>query len=151
MLILMPSLMRLARQFELKIAQLVQQDVRTLAGAQSNLFGPQSWQFVNQLVNILNSHLFDLSHHNLNYQQVVRNPSTITGYTGGLKSLLTISLQLWQYLIVHRPNPYSTEDALQIIDDIKNIINSSQFPEPQASTIKPDLTVVLNNWSAILK
>ena len=140
-----------------KKAQQNAQDVRTLAGANTGIFGANSWQYVNQLVNELNTSLYQLSQgaklagQSLNFQTVIRYPSTQTGFAGSLKSLFLVSSKLWSYVSNKRPKPYTVDEAKAIINDLSNLINSSQFPEPSAQAVKPKLINILNAWGAILE
>ncbi len=139
-------------------AQVQQQDVRQLAGVNQIVFGPRSWQFINLFVNQLNIALFTLgknqkfgSGNSLNFQTVVRNPSIATSFTGSLKHLFDLSLQLWRLLKDQRATPYSIAEATNIANQLKVQINTLDFPEASAGTVKPNLINILNNWLAILK
>lgn len=133
------------------------QDARTLPGAKPDLFGAQSWVFVNQLVNVLNDGLYDLAgtrklgNQAVNFSTVIKNPSGETSFVGAMKSLFAISLLLWEKLSVNRTVPYSVDDALEIIKELSDKINAVSFPEPNAQIIKPKLITILTNWEAILK
>lgn len=133
------------------------EDIKTLAGVDIKLFGPRSWQYINKFMNELNIGLFTLGggqklgNQSLNFQAVVKNPSAATRYIGGLKSLFKISTRLWEIVSVSRSQPYTMDDSLNIINNLMNEINSSNFPETAAQEIKPKLITILNQWKSILK
>ena len=132
------------------------QDIKTLSGVKTNIFGPQSWLFINQYMNELNSGLFELGqgqklgNQTINFQTVVKNPTGITRFTGGLKALFKLSIKLWGIVTTDKPEPYTVDDSKNIIAELINDMNSSDFPEPEAQDIKPQLINILNKWSAIL-
>lgn len=140
----------------IKRAQTSREDIRNLTGTNIQLFGPQSWNFINQIMNVLNQGLFDLGakqklgSQTLNFQAVIRNPSDTTKFSGGLRSLVLLSMRLWQAVSAKR-NVYSVPETQQIANNLLQQLTSLDFPEPQAGRIKSDLTIALNNWLAILK
>lgn len=138
------------------------QDIRTLQGVNSNLFGPQSWIYVNQFMNELNIGLYKLAgnqklgnqklgNQSVNFQSVVRNPTAITRFTGGLKNLFQLSLTLWNMVTNQRNNIYSIDEAKILVNKLSTALNSADFPEPNSQPIKNKLFTILNNWSSILK
>lgn len=142
----------------LKNAQLFQQDIKTLTGINTQIFGPQSWIFVNQFMNELNKDLnlfagnSKIGGQDINFQTVVKNPTIITRFTGTMKSLCALSMKLWHFVIdPEQKTTYTVEESLDIINQLMNEITIANFPEPKAQHIKPTLINILNNWKAILK
>ena len=133
------------------------QDIKTLPGIDIKLFGPQSWNFINQFMNILNNGLFELGqgkklgNQTVNFQTVTKNPTGLTSFSGGLKGLFKISTRLWEIVTADKNQIYTVDESKNIINDLKNQINTSDFPEPAAQSLKPKMIAVLNNWSGILQ
>lgn len=145
------TLIKFAQQENLK------QDVRRLQGVNTVLFGPKSWDFINQLVNEINNALVQLSgeqkiaNRTVNFQTVVTNPTASTRFTGGFKNLFNLSLALWITITANRDTVYSIIEAKQFANSLLTQINSADFPEPQAMAVKAKLLAILNNWLAILQ
>ncbi len=125
------------------------QDIRDLQGVNTQSFGPQSWEFLNKFMNVLNENLYKLG--SVNFQTVIKTPTMETKFTGGLKSLFEISTKLWGIVSARRAQPYTVNDSLNIINSLTNQVNTSDFPEPAAQNIKPQLINILNGWTSILK
>lgn len=149
---------KFVRQVQLlKIAQETHQDIRVIPGANTQAFGPQSWVYINQLMNELNKDLNMLAgtqkagNQEVNFQTVVKNPTIETRFSGAMKHLCQISAEIWKYVgNTSIDAPYSVEDAQGIIKSLNDKINTASFPEPDAQHIKPTLISILNNWKAIL-
>lgn len=150
---------RQAINFLNKKAQTVTaQDVRTLQGVNQNLFGPQSWLFLNQFANLLNQALYNLSKNQrqllgnqpINFQTLARNPSISTHFSGGLKHIVDLSMLLWS-VISNKGKPYSIEYTRELISKFMAQINTMDIPEISATGLKAQLITALNNWLSILK
>ena len=141
----------------MKIAQVTEnQDIRRLQGVNAKLFGPRSWEFVNELMNEINSGLAELGeaqklgNQTLNFQAVTRNPTASTRYSGSLKHLFGLSLSLWNVVTAER-DIYSVPVAQKIASSLRDEVNSKDFSEPGASEIKTRMINILNNWLSILQ
>lgn len=139
----------------IKLAQDINQDVRRLQGVNPNLFGQQSWEFINQLINEINASLYstsrgrELNNQTLNFQTVIRNKSTTTKFTGSIKNLFELSISIWEIISATR-QPYSIEETISIIDSWIGDINSFSFPEEDTQNIKPTLVSILTSWKNLL-
>lgn len=134
-----------------------QQDVRRLQEVNINILGPQSWNYVNQIVNLLNEAIYKLGlkykigTQALNFQVVVKNPSMATKFTGSLKNLFDLSQMIWKFITKQQENVYNIIEVKNTINIILNSLSSKEFPEPEMQSIKSELTTSLNNWLSILK
>jgi hypothetical protein len=133
------------------------EDVKSIQGVKVSLFGPQSWIYINQFMNELNAGLISLAgtqklgEQTINFQTVVKNPTGQTRFTGGMKSLFDLSTRLWGIITANKTTVYSVDEAKGIVDNLLHALESAEFPEPSAQSIKPKLTSILNSWLAILK
>jgi hypothetical protein len=146
------SLIRIAQQEQVEMGQ----DIRRLQGVKTHLFGPKSWDFINQFMNQINiglSQLADsqkLGNQTINFQSVIRNPSAATRFSGGLKHLFNLSMKLWTVVVNARSEIYTVQEARNIIEDLLNNINESDFNESEGVRIKSQLINILNTWMSLL-
>lgn len=133
------------------------QDIRRLQGVNVKLFGPQSWEFINKFMNIINDSLYKLAgsqklgNQGVNFQTVIKTPTGSTRFVGSMKSLFDISTLLWKFVSSSRDQVYSVDEAKQIVNSLSDKLNSSNFPEPNAQDIKPKLIIILTDWNNILQ
>jgi hypothetical protein len=132
------------------------QDIRTLQGVKINLFGAQSWDFINKIMNTLNDGMFKLAgtqkvgNQSVNFYDVVKNPSSETRFAGGLRGLVNLSNTLWQFVIANRIQPYSVDEARKIANQLIQQTNTIDMAEPVGQDIKPKLVAIINDWLSIL-
>ena len=129
-------------------------DIRTIPGVKSNLFGPQSLEYINKLTTILNTGLTTLSTVSgskpIDFKSVALISSLGPGYAGSLAALIQFSRILLSYATAKSTQPYTVDQAKAMEDALSKKIANSAFTEAAGITIKDNLISILNQWKAIL-
>lgn len=132
------------------------QDIRSISGVSTNAFGPQSWIFLNQLINELNGSLTDAAGTQkfgtapIDVRLVISNPSISDKFAGSLKNVIDLILYIWYVISASTDKPYSVDATKNIINHLLDLINSANLDGSKLSSHKIKLTGILNNWLAIL-
>lgn len=134
------------------IAPVVIIDIRAVPNFNSNLFSisPTIINDINNVVNIINKHMSNLSNGKITFNMVWQNPS-ITGseFSNSVKNLLNIAKWLYN-VIKSRSLPYSLDALKALANGLITTVKSYSFPEPTASTIQSELMTAGQNMLAKL-
>ncbi len=132
------------------------ENIQSLPGVKSSLFGAQTWGSINNFMNALNDGIIelgagrDMSGKPLNFQTIVNNKSQVGTLTGSLKNLADLSIKLWNIVTGNRTQTYTIDEARAMADDFQNTLNSMSFVETNAAAIKTKISNSINNWKAAL-
>lgn len=146
------NILKLSQTPTTTVATIIPVDIRAVPNFNSNLFSinPSIINDINNIVNIINKHMSNLSGGKVIFSMVWQNPS-ITGseFSNSVKNLLNIAKWLYN-VIKSRSQAYSLDALKALANGLITTVKSYSFPEPSASNIQSELMTAGQNMLAKL-